>query len=243
VAPAAVTGLNVEVVVGTKSYAYTIGDKTIEAGKAYSKTVDLSSVTPTNYVFIKNFSEFIYGGDDANMLPGFRPAYNSKTKVYDLTTLQACGYSDDTGELFTYMTADFRTSRNISTDKGWAGKDIYEHPGFVKFGTTKRVGVFTIPAFASLTSAKNVTVTFDAMAYDGNTSGVTKVNVATFVGTDSTAVATIELPARTSQKMGVWQHYSYNITGASSSMTLKIQGVYTANLVRFLLTNIRVKEQ
>jgi hypothetical protein len=244
VAPGTVTGLNVEVTIGNNVYTYAIGDKTIEAGKIYTKTVDLSSVTPVTYLFIENFSKFIYGGDDANMLPGIIPnaiTGTSPNYVLDETSVKSCDYSADmsssvSSDIFAAMGADYRTSRGISS---WTGLKAYEHPGFLKLGTTSTNGYVEISAFTSLSGTKDAVLTFDAMSYDGNTANQTPIKVT--VGTVETAIT---LPVRpVYQKAGEWQHCTVNITGATSATTIKIEGTGTkANSnVRFLLDNIRVK--
>lgn len=244
IAPSAIKSLGVEVTVGNNVYNYIIGDKTVEAGRFYMKTVDMSSVIPTNYIFIQNFGRFTYGGDDANMLPGLNPTTEGTAPNLTLTsTISTCGYSVDVSDAFLQMGSDYRTSRGISTTDGWDGSKVYEHPGFVKIGVTKEQGWLQIPAFATLTTTKDVVLSFDAMAYDANITGTTSMTVSTVVGTTPTVVKTIDLPARTTQTAGEWQHYSVDISGANSSMFVKITGGSVTGLYRVLLDNIRVIEK
>lgn len=238
VAPGTVTGLNVEVTIGNNVYTYAIGDKAIEAGKIYTKTVDLSSATPVTYLFIENFSKFIYGGDDANMLPGTIPTLTGASPNYsfDETSIKSCSYSSDVPDIFAGMDANYRTSRGVSS---WTCTKVYEHPGFLKIGTSSVNGSLEIPVFASLSGTKDAVLTFDAMSYDGNTANATPIKVT--VGTVETAIT---LPARpVYQKAGEWQHCTVNITGATSATTIKIEGTGTNSNsnVRFLIDNIRVK--
>jgi hypothetical protein len=250
--PGSLKGLTVEAMAGgTKLFTSLIGDKTVEAGKFYTKTIDLSSATPKIYILRNDFDKFIFGGDNANLVVGYMPTAlskdsNSKSYIAQGKTMKSAKVTTNgANDVFLTMNDDYRTSRNVY---GWNGSKCYEYYGVIKMGTADTEGFITTPAFAALTGTTDVVMSFDLMAWSQNQVNETPVKFS-IEGDGTLDKTSISLPVRVANAAGTWTHVTLNIKGATAStkVTLTSTGTHvstpsepTPGDMRFLLDNLEV---
>ena len=240
--PSASTNLAVNVLVGgTKLYTVTLGDKTTEAGQIYSKTLNLASVTPTEYVLYQHFNKFIWGGNNANGRGGVKPASWSKDEntkeyfEYGTPVVSATGVTWGSDDFFGTMSDSYIASRDMT---GWTGTVCNEHLGQMKLGNGSTAsGSITTPEFTALTGTSNVAMSFDLIAWSQNTTVETPIAFS-IEGGGTLDVTSVSLPVRVANS---WTHVTLNITNATPTTKVTIAGTGTsATNWRFLLDNVEV---
>jgi hypothetical protein len=247
------SGLGVKLVSNNKVYKkdLALADKTIEAGQVYSKTVDMSSVTPTTYLYYNDFNNLVWGGDEANYIEGIKPYFAqdaNKLYHYSATAPNSLVVANQDGTFsFNSMDDDYFTMRNMTKAAGWGDTLVYERPGYLKLGKgsatksnvkTINNGFITIPAFANITGTQNVVLTFDVVAWDGNASDGDLTMAVNGGGTPD--ITTFTVSKRTSKAVATWQHVKVNITGVTSKSTFTITSHNVYGISRILVDNIVV---
>jgi hypothetical protein len=114
---------------------------------------------------------------------------------------------------------------------GWTGSKVYEAAGAVKMGTSSALGWIETPALSAITGTKNVTLTFKAAIWSGDTAEIT-IEI-TGGGTTSDSVTGLNATEM--------QVKTVIITGATANTKIKFSGKQ-ASKGRFFLDDVKVIE-
>lgn len=201
----------------------TINDKEI-----FNGSLD-ASVSSDKTVFIFSFDKFIWGGDYvANKAGTTANADNTQVKAdYDYSsdptftavngTLSAG--TDGTVGVFKSMVEAYRVARGVSD---WEGSAVYERPGYLKMGTSKKSGWIMTPALKDLSSPSDITFSFDACRWQGETMtyNIKAENAGTVIGG---ALDAGKLPAPKSAAERKWTTITVTVKNATNETRLKIE--------------------
>ena len=122
---------------------------------------------------------------------------------------------------------------------GWTGLKVYEHPGYLKIGTSSTAGYLTTPPLSVLTGTCDIAVSFEAMAWETNTSVVTPLTF-TITGGGAPSISGFDLPTRRAKKAGTWSKIEFTVEGATPETQITINSGKTSGAIRFIIDNIKV---
>lgn len=201
----------------------TINDKEVFNGKLEA------SVSSDKTVFTFSFDKLIWGGDYLADKGGTTAnADNTQVKAdYDYSsdptftavkgTLTAG--TDGTVDMFKSMVEAYRIARGISD---WDGSAVYERPGYIKLGTKQKSGWIMTPALKDLSAPSDITFSFDACRWQGETMtyNIKAEKAGTVIGGTIDAG---KLPAPKSAAERKWTTITVTVKNATNETRLKIE--------------------
>lgn len=216
-----------------------VGELTFDKKLSY----DISSEST---IFRFGFDKFVWGGDAINNVDGVMPTTDGSQpgSSYNGTepAQSTCSRgTDGTGDCFATMTAEYRKNRDI-TD--WSGSKVYEHPGYVKIGTSSAGGWIMTPPMSAIAGTMDIDVSFKAAHWNEESGHGDIIFAIEGDGIiDGTSILT--MPASDSWKKVAkngWTQFKIRVLDATSNTRLKWTATdLTSTNSRFMLDDVLVE--
>ncbi|MDE6140829.1 MAG: fibronectin type III domain-containing protein [Alistipes sp.] len=231
--------------------ALTINVKlSIDGTEIFSGTIN-ASVVNDNFIWQFDFSKCIYGGDPMNNKKGVSQTGAqmvitegidwNKTDDLSEVSVGTSGTQDYfRGGAPTASNFEILEARNMT---GWSGSCVYEHPGYIKMGTSAKAGWIQTPPMSQVSSLANpqdVVLSFDA-AHWTQAKGTIYLEV---IGAGTVAGFTqFDPPQYDGYSNAEWGSFTVTIKGAGPTTAFKWYTEDTDGNGRWMLDNIKLMGQ
>ncbi len=212
-------------------------------GKVLFDDTISASIASNNTIWSFGFDLFIWGGHYLENQAGPTPTGKQVGKDYtgsysDPGTKTVSAGTDGASDAFNTMPEAYRVARDIVD---WAGRRVYEHPGYIKIGTGGGGGWVQTPALKDIgAQPTTIVVSFDIMRLDAAVDDLLFSVEGAGVLEGSGLITNNMVPAGTSSTRK-WKKLTYTISDATSATSLKWSAANeSSSLSRFNIDNIAV---
>lgn len=191
--------------------------------------VKVTVTCTTNSIYVKSVS-ITYGGSGGGGDPDPEPCDDCGSGECDIFSETWDGTSG-TGGNDNLWSGTIATSNIVSNRTGWTNENCGGANQCLKLSTSNKKGSAETPPLA-YTGSNNLTLTFRAAAWNGNTEKLT-VNLTATNATLSESSVTLE--------KATWNNYEVTLSGVSTGFKVKWEAADASNN-RFFLDDICIKE-